>query len=138
MEIGDADMNIWYLVAGTLSVIVTALHVFGGGPEIHDPLLAHDLPDFLKAFVSILWHFVTLVLFTNSVALLYAARNQRHAAPLVLIVCAQYLLFVALFLFYGWHRLGNLTDMPQWSLFLLISAPALIGLKRARFSGVIR
>lgn len=131
-------MNFWYLAAGALSAAGTVLHVFGGGPEIHDPLLAHDLPGFLKAFVSVLWHFVTLIIFTNSIALFYAAKNQRHAAPLVLIVCAQYLLFAGLFLIYGWHRLGNLTDMPQWSLFLLISVPALIGLKRASVSGVLR
>ena len=112
-----------------LSVLTLFAHIFGGGPEIHVPVLESDLPLELKAILSVIWHAVTAVLVINSVALFLAARSKSVAKMLVLFVSSQYLLFAALFVFYGITHLGTLLPMPQWSVFLLMPALALAGLR---------
>lgn len=122
-------MNKLILSAAILSALTLFAHVFGGGPEIHVPVLESNLPLELKAILSVVWHIVTAVLVINSMALFLAARPKSVAKMLVLFVSSQYLLFAALFVFYGITQLGTLLPMPQWSVFLLIPALALAGLR---------
>ncbi len=122
-------MNKLILSAGMLSVLTLFAHVFGGGPEIHAPVLESDLPLELKAVLSVIWHAVTVVLVINSVALFLAAKSKGGEKMLVLLVSGQYLAFAALFVFYGITHLGTLLPMPQWGVFLLMPALALTGLR---------
>jgi predicted anti-sigma-YlaC factor YlaD len=108
------------------------IHVFAGGPEVHDPLLAADLSAVQKAFVSILWHAVTAVLLINSAALLAAALMPRLRAGLTGLVIAQYVAYAGLFVFYDLSRLGTLMALPQWIIFLILVALALPGLRVPR------
>jgi len=121
-------MNKLVLSAGMLSVLTLFAHVFAGGPEIHVPVLESDLPLELKAIFSVVWHAVTAVLVINSAALFLAAGSKSIEKILVLFVSSQYLVFAALFVFYGITHLGTLLPMPQWSVFLLMPALALAGL----------
>jgi len=129
-------MNKLVLSAGMLSVLTLFAHIFGGGPEIHVPVLESDLPLELKTILSVVWHAVTAVLVINSVALFLAARSKSVEKMLVLFVSSQYLVFAALFVFYGITHLGTLIPMPQWSVFLLMPALALAGL-RTRKTGQV-
>jgi hypothetical protein len=121
-------MNKPLFAAASLSFITFGVHVFLGGPEIHEPLLASNAPDLVRSVGSVVWHAVSALLLLNSLALLYASKKPSLAKPLVILVVTQYLAFVALFTGYGLARFGSLTIMPLWTGFLVMSALALWGI----------
>lgn len=114
-------MNRYLLAAAIMSFLTMLVHVFLGGPEVLDPGLASPLDDVWKGVFVVVWHAVSAILLINAVALGFAARGQG-AKPVALLVAAQYLAFTALFLFYGATMLGTLWPMPQWIIFIAISA----------------
>ncbi len=122
-------MNRWIAAAGVLSTATLLLHVIGGGADVHAPILQGNLSTLLKAYASILWHAITVVLVINSAALLVAAVQTGPRRIIVWLVACQYLGFAGLFIFYGIGRLGTLFLMPQWIIFLAISGFALLGLR---------
>lgn len=116
------------LTAGVLSIGLTAIHIVGGGADVHVPLLESNASDILKGFVSVIWHAVTATLLICSAMLFFAALNKSSRAMLTGLVIAQYSAFVALFLFYGITRLGSVTLMPPWIGFAVIIIVAALGL----------
>lgn len=122
-------MNRWIFSSSILSFVTAAVHVFAGGPEVHDPLLTADLPIILKTYISVIWHATTAILVINSIALLTAAFRPDLRMAITCIVIGQYVAYAALFVGYGLGYLGSLLATPQWSAFALISAVALIGMK---------
>ena len=119
-------------ISGVLSLALTALHVFGGGPDVHVPLLESDASNVLKGFVSVIWHGVTATLILCSVMLLIAAQNEKFRTILTGLVTAHYLAFAGLFLFYGITRLGTVFLMLPWIGFVVVATVALIGLAQER------
>ena len=128
-------MNLSLTGATALSGILVLAHIFGGGPEIHMPVLATELAPEIKAAVSVVWHGVTLVLIINTVLLLAATTNRPWGHTAAWIVVAQYGAFVVLFIAYGIIRLENLTQLPQWIAFLLIVVLTVLGLRRTPTQG---
>lgn len=122
-------MNRWIFSSSILSFVTAVVHVFAGGPEVHDTLLAADLPIILKTYVSVIWHATTAILVLNSVALLTAAFRPDIRTAIIWIVVGQYVAYATLFFGYGLGYLGSLLATPQWSAFALISIVALIGMK---------
>jgi len=122
-------MNRWILAAAIVSMLTFFIHVFGGGPEIHVPVLESSLSIELKAVLSVVWHGVSAMLLINSGALLVAARSSDYRLPLVALVSAQNLAFAVLFVFYGLAHLGTLLLMPQWLIFLALTGLSLAGLR---------
>ena len=123
-------MNKWIFSAGVLSLLTCLLHVFGGGPEIHVPILNSALSIELKAIVSVIWHWTTALLIINGLALMWAAKQTEQQAAVTVLVAMQYLAFAALFLFYGIYLLGSVVIMPQWILFLAIVLVSLVGVRK--------
>ncbi|MEP3197134.1 MAG: hypothetical protein ABJO57_04630 [Lentilitoribacter sp.] len=117
--------------AGVLSLILTAIHIFGGGADVHGPILASGLDIVLKGFSSVVWHAVTANLLLCSFMLLYASYNKEIQTPFTLIVIAHFLAYAGLFIFYGLSRFDTLFVMMPWIAFLFISAVATIGVIRA-------
>ena len=120
-------MNKPLFAASCLSFFTFGVHVFLGGPEIHEPLLASNAPDLVRAVGSVIWHAISALIFLNSLALLYASRSPDIAKPVIVLVIAQYLAFVLLFTGYGVTRFGSVFVMPQWTGFLGMSLLALWG-----------
>lgn len=118
--------------AGVLSLILTAIHVFGGGADVHGPILASELDNVLKGFSSVVWHAVTANLLLCGFMLLYASYNKVVEKPFTLIVIAHFLTYAGLFMFYGLSRFDTLFVMMPWVAFLFISAVATIGISRNR------
>lgn len=108
------------LIAAGLMLMTLMVHVFAGGSDVHLPLLAETDNPGLAAFVSVLWHFVTLFLAVLCLGLVSLARHPNPALEAAF--CALQLGFAALFLFYGTTRLGTVWLMPQWIVFLLVPA----------------
>ncbi len=94
------------------------------------PVLASELTLYLKAIMLVIWHAITIILIVNSLALAYAAIKPDQRQALVTIISAQYVLWGALFVYYGLSMLGSLWPMPQWIAFFLIPALAIFGLMR--------
>lgn len=122
-------MNKWIASAGAFSTATIFLHIIGGGADVHVPILEGDLSVILKAYVSVLWHAVTVILVINSAALLVAAAQESTRRTIVWLVVGQYFGYAGLFIFYGLERLGTILLMPQWVFFLGISGLALMGLR---------
>jgi len=122
-------MNRWVLSAAVLSCLTLAVHVFGGGRDVHDPLLAAGLPADLQLYVSVTWHAVTAVLLADTIALLVAAFVLEVRRTLIAVVVGQYLAYAALFVVYGIGYLGTLLTAPQWIVFLAIAALGAPGLR---------
>lgn len=122
-------MNRWIFFSSILSFVTAVVHVFAGGPEVHDTLLTADLPILLKTYVSVIWHATTTILVIDSIALLTAAFRSDLRKAIIWIVVGQYVAYAILFVGYGLGYLGSLLTTPQWSAFALISALALIGMK---------
>ncbi|GAA0587049.1 hypothetical protein [Caenispirillum bisanense] len=107
-------------LASALMALTLCIHVFAGGPEVHEPLqtILTDPP--LAAIAAVLWHAVTVVL---AVLALGLWRLAQHDDPLLEAVLSGIQLgFAGLFLFYGLTRLGTVWTMPQWIIFLAIPA----------------
>ncbi|MEE2946633.1 MAG: hypothetical protein VX444_15810 [Pseudomonadota bacterium] len=123
-------MNKWNLGASVLMALTFCLHVFGGGPEIHEPIQASALSDYLRAMSAVLWHAVTVVLAVLAIAYLWLAKHENTAMSLQM--SAIQLGFAALFLWYGETLLGTVWPMPQWIIFIVIPAVSLFGLPQRR------
>ena len=114
--------------AGILSAILTAIHIFGGGADVHAPILASELDPLMKGYSSVLWHGITASLALCSAILLLAAKRERERELLTWIVILQFAAFAAIFAFYGITRFGTLFLMPQWIAFLIIIGVSLGGI----------
>jgi len=124
-------MNLWFVSAGLLSLITALIHVFLGGPEIHDVVQGSDLSLMSRSVSAVVWHFVTALLIING-ALMILAAFVHKLVPAVLLSVVQYVAFGAIFIAYDIARYGDLLAMPQWTLFGLISLCALVGVLRSR------
>ncbi len=120
-------MNKWMLTAAGLLFLTTGVHVFLGGPEIHVPIQESDLHPAVRAVGAVVWHAVTVMLLVFGAGCAWLARNPN--APMAWLMIATQLGFVGLFIGYGMALLGNLTVMPQWIIFGLISAIMAMGIR---------
>lgn len=71
-------MNVWLLSAGSLAAIVTAMHIFGGGPAVARPLLqAKDIEPTAKYVNYYCWHLVTINLVVMSALFSWSAFSNK-------------------------------------------------------------
>ncbi|MGL4636082.1 MAG: hypothetical protein ACRCWF_08885 [Beijerinckiaceae bacterium] len=111
---------IWTRIAAVLMGATIFLHIFGGGPSVHEPLQAAVASPVLAAFAAVFWHFITVVLAILAVGLWNLSR--RDDLFLEFILSGIQIGLAALFLAYGFSRLGEPWSMPQWVIFLTIPA----------------
>ena len=118
------------LAAAILTAATFALHVWGGGPEFNQPLQASALPAELRAVSGVLWHAVSLELAVFAAALVWLARNPH--LPMSVMLAAIQLGFAGLFLWYGHALLDSIWVLPQWTIFLTLTALILWGSREKR------
>ena len=114
-ETQSPRLNRWLVTAGSLMTLTTCLHVFGGGPEVYDPVRASDLAPEVRSVLSVIWHAITAILAIMAIGLFWVSRHRN--LPLEVAFCTIQISFAALFVGYGRFDLGNLTVMPQWVIF---------------------
>jgi uncharacterized membrane protein len=120
----------WTRIGAVLMILTLCIHVFGGGPEVHEALLRGLSEPALAAFASVLWHAVTVVLAVLAFGLWQLAK--RNDAPFELVLSGIQIGFAVLFIVYGLSRLGTLWPMPQWIVFLIIPALTRFGQSRKK------
>lgn len=121
-------MNVLLTIAAALMLLTTGVHLFAGGPEIMGPILSSDLPASVRAVAEVVWHGISLILFLMALGLAWLARVPNQ--PLLAFILAVQVGFAALFIGLGLLRLGNLSVMPQWGIFLLVPMTAWLGARR--------
>lgn len=122
-------MNLYLFVAGLFSAFTCGLHVILGGKAAAASLLAsrdmHRVAVYTNYYC---WHMVTLVLAVQAVAFLWAAVDTAAYAAAVMAAGLAVLFMVWSLLLILWKK-QRFLQLPQWILFLAISAAALPGLR---------
>ena len=119
-------MNTGFTIAAGLCLATWALHTFAGGRIAAKPLLSSDLdpvPMFTNYYC---WHLITITLFVMSAGFAFAAYEPTgwDVGVIMLTLSAAYCAW-SLALVAWKHR--HPFQLPQWLLFLAISAAALVG-----------
>ena len=123
-------MNIPILLASVMTVVTLIAHVVGGTAEFMHPVWQSNAPEFNKVGMSVIWHWVSAVLFINAIALFLEARSSSLSRPAVWIIVMQFLAFGLIFAWYGFTVFGSLFVMPQWIAFAIICALSWGGLRK--------
>jgi hypothetical protein len=118
-------MRVPTLLAAGLMAATFVLHVFGGGPEIHQPIQASSLALPLRAISAVLWHGISVLLAIQAVALVWLARHPNR--DMAVLLAAVQIGFAGLFLYYGQTMLGTVWQLGQWTIFLALAALILWG-----------
>lgn len=119
--------NLWWGAAGVMSLLVAAIHIFAGTPEIMVPLAQLNMPDVLYAIMDVIWNQVSLLLIVVGLALLLASKRGAQSMDMVLFINVIYAGIALIFVVAGMFYLQSLWPMPQWILFGLIALVAQIG-----------
>lgn len=112
-----------WLATGLMG-LTTAIHLFGGTPEILDPVLAADLDPIVQSTSFVVWHGITALLALMTVALGYLA--ARRCDPLFYAVLAVQLSFAALFFATTLLMHGAVFALPQWTIFFGLAVLMLV------------
>ncbi|WP_424983915.1 hypothetical protein [Maritalea sp. S77] len=120
-------LNLWWGVAGVMSLLVAAIHIFAGTPEIMVPLAKIEMPTVIFAIMDVMWNQVSLLLIIVGLALLFAAKRGALSMDMVLFINVIYVGIAIIFMIAGLFYLQSLWPMPQWILFGLIALVAQIG-----------
>lgn len=118
-------MNKWILAATVLMGTAVFVHQIVGGPEVIDVIMVSELPIGIRTVSGVVWHGITTVMIVFTLGLLYLARQRNR--PLEVVMAGVQVGFAGLFLYYGFAKLGNITMMPQWIVFLLIPSLTFVG-----------
>lgn len=111
--------NWWLASASSFAMAIAFLHIVGGGRDHHDPMLRSTIREVDKGVWFVLWHFTTAALFLMAASLLASAYGQ---IPLAYLPLGLSIAFSVLFLFESWRRFRNWLALPQWTLFVVLSA----------------
>jgi len=121
-------MNTFLLAASLASFVTFAVHTWLGGVHAARPLLrSSDLRDVPKYTNYYCWHMVTIVLFAMGVGFAWAAYHPGG-------LDVGWMAFGLSAAFMAWNILliiwkqQSFVEMPQWILFLGITALAAVGL----------
>ncbi|MCD7060223.1 hypothetical protein [Pelagibacterium xiamenense] len=128
--------NPFFALTAILCGLVVPMHVFGGGPEFPDIVIASGLDGKQSAMYMILWHAVTVLLIGSTIVYAAAARSARFRAA-VLVVNGQFCAIAVLFLAYGMMDLGSIWVLPQWVLFFALAAISAPGFIARRKTGAL-
>ncbi|MBI3073040.1 MAG: hypothetical protein HYY84_13080 [Deltaproteobacteria bacterium] len=121
-------MNGWFVAAAAVSVVAFGIHFFLGGRDTARPLLAaSDIEPTAKFTHYFGWHIISIILVAMPVGFIMAAFRieSRALAWMMTALAVSFaiwnLALIAWKYRYPWR-------LPQWTLFLPISALGAIGL----------
>jgi hypothetical protein len=125
-----ATMSIIALVLGAGSVVLTVLHIVGGGRAVARPMLAAEFDLVARDTMHVVWHGVSAQLALAGVALVATGLAPGAATePLVRAVATLYLAYAGLFLWIALasRRRGALVQLGQWMAFLPLGVAGWLG-----------
>lgn len=124
----DAIQNMWLFAAGVAAALTVLIHIFGGGPEIAHPLLrATELPDVPKYVNYYCWHLVSMTIAAMAVGFIWAAIDVTQTGLAMMWTVMAVLFTLWSLVLVKWKR-QKFWQMPQWTLFGVISVLAVVGM----------
>ena len=120
------------LIPAILMFLTLLAHVIGGAIDVHSPLYEAAGTPALMAYTSIIWHMISFTIFMFFLALLWIAYYPNR--PTALLLSITQIGYAILFITYGITHLGNIWEMPQWSIFILIPALTMWNIKKTPFA----
>ena len=123
-------MNSWIVIAGSLCLFTTFVHIFAGQVNPIRPFLASNLNDEIKATLLTVWHMVTAVLLLTSLLFIYAGLFQVSTLySTVWAISILYIIFAMIFWVVGayYFKARTFWMLPQWTIILPIGVLGLIG-----------
>ncbi|WP_309667385.1 hypothetical protein [Tabrizicola sp.] len=121
-------MNFWLLTSGIAMLLLSLVHIFLGGREIHLPMVKANWPDPAKAIWSVVWHITTAMMIFGGLALVAAAARPDLALALAALPLVLSASAAILFVVYSLTRLRTLRILPHWIAFSAITLVGTIGL----------
>jgi hypothetical protein len=129
-------MNKRLFIAAALAAFTAAVHVFAGGADIADPLLASSLTEELRITLYAVWHLVSVMLVLSAAALCVGAlpRHAHASRQMVLFISILWFSFGIVFLIVALTQPGEglFFKIPQWILFLPVGFFGLWGSRYMR------
>ena len=123
------DRNIYWIIAGVISLFTAILHAIGGQFDLVNPLMDSNLGIQSKTEWLGAWHIVTAILFVSSYYLIrYGLNNANRNSEVIKLIGILYLFFSVAFIL---SSLYMTVFAPQWILLLPIGVLSLIGIKYA-------
>ena len=123
-------MNIFYLIAGLLLLLLAVAHAIWGERRIFKLLNRESMTAETEISLYVPWHQITYVLFSAGIGLLLSAFLPELAyvpAFIVAIIIGNFTVFVVILVVKQQTQLFRLT-LPQTILFLLLIGLIVLGL----------
>ena len=135
-------MNKVLLLASALAAAVTVIHVWAGGRDIAEPLLASQLAEEPRLTLYAVWHVVSVLLGFSAIALARAAmpRHGAETASAVRLVAVLWVASGLVFLAVAATQVGDglFLKLPQWALLIPVGGLAWFGAKGSVRSAPLR
>lgn len=110
----------WLWAAAAMSLVCWGIHTFVGGGQIIPRLKASDLADMPKYVLYFVWHIATIVLMAIALGFALAAFDPAYWVLGVQATILSALICMLILTVWIWRRLP-FTDMPQWTVFLVMA-----------------
>ena len=109
-----------------LAFVTAVVHMFLGGSDTLSPMIASDLPDYVRTTFEAVWHFITLFLLVSA----YVFWKGGETRPLVAVL---WLIFAFVFFMVVLWRMGpfGLITLPHWLFIGLAGGAGLLAALRA-------
>lgn len=120
-------MSSYLIAAAVLSFLTLGIHAFLGGRDVARPLLASkDLDVAARYTLYYGWHMITMLLVAMTAGFAHAATSARGAdvAVVMSLLAGGFAVWSGVLVVWKKQRAW---DLPQWLLFLPISALGLLG-----------
>jgi len=105
------------VIVGVVSVLLTAVHVVGGGKACAKPMLDAKFDRVAKLTLYVCWHYISVHLLASGLVLVWVGATPSGPVGLALaaLVCSTYVVFAVLFIAIAagskeagaWHKFGQ-------------------------------
>ncbi|MHA2330284.1 MAG: hypothetical protein ACXACR_17325 [Candidatus Hodarchaeales archaeon] len=125
-------MNVFYLIGGLLSILLSVAHAIWGEKQIATELKESNLSELTKAGFYISWHQITIVLLINGVTLVILSlldsiiNNEILAFFIIIIIIGNISVFIIISLL-KYKNIFNQT-IPQTILFAIMIVFIILGI----------
>jgi len=121
--------NWYWVIGGSLNLLVAIIHTIGGQLDLVNPLLESNLAEQARTEWLGVWHMVTIVLFVTTFYLLKKgfSKDKEINVELIQFIGMLYVLFSIAFVI---SSLVMQVFAPQWILLFPIGVLAFLGLRK--------
>lgn len=121
------NRNLFWIIAGVLSLLGAVMHTFAGQGDIISPMMGSDLELRIKTELLGVWHTTTVVLFATSFVLLKLGVSAKPNQDMAISISWIYLLIALAFIGVS---VINGSVAAQFVVFIPIAVLTLLGVRK--------